>query len=239
MNTKNTFYEIAPRLSRAVAGLNTLQQWWQNADGSRSMRLLSRHVLLSAFLLGSDLMMGCSTVVVPLAPGDAAILGSGQGLVFGHMHVTVNEKSRTSEVVLPSDMQWLLSKNGEGKSITIDALPIDGHFAFTLPAGTYRLLSTNLDVTQGVWQAVLPATFTVQSGACTYVGNMDLDLQKDSFAGSMTRRVSNQLARDAEYLRKFLGNKSCPLLKTSLPPALDAESDLIDRVEGTELTSPP
>lgn len=240
MNTKiNAFYERSSNLFDTFHELNRLTRWWRVPEESRNVRRVSRHLLFYGLLLGAHFMMGCSSVIVPLVPGDAASMDSGQGLIFGHTHVTVNENAQPSTVVLPSDMQWLLSNNRDGKPITIDALPIDGPFVFKLPAGTYRLSTINLDVTLGVWHAVASATFTVRSGACTYVGSWELDIHEDFFSGSITRRVSNQLARDVGYLRKILGGKSCPILKAPLPPALDAESELIDRVEGTELTSPP
>lgn len=240
MHTKtNAFHESIFRLTTICCLVERVIQWWQGPEGSRSAQALRRCILLYSILLGSGFMTGCSSVIVPLAPGGTASMDSGQGLVFGHIHVTVNTKEQPSKILLPSDVQWFLSKKGEGKVIRIDALPIDGPFAFELPAGTYRLTDINLDVTLGVREAVLPATFTVQSGACTYVGSWELAIEENFFSGSIMRRVSDQLARDVDYLRKILGNKACPLLKVPLPAALDTASELIDRVQGTDLTSPP
>ncbi|MDR4466645.1 MAG: hypothetical protein MRJ66_20535, partial [Nitrospira sp.] len=185
MHTKtNAFYESLFRLSMMFRIVERVTQWWQVPEGLRSAQALSRCILLYSILLGSGFMTGCSSVIVPLAPGGTASMDSGQGLVFGHIHVTVNQKEQPSKILLPSDVQWFLSKKGDGKVIRIDALPIDGPFAFELPAGTYRLSDINLDVTLGVWEAVLPATFTVQSGSCTYVGSWELDIEENFFSGS-------------------------------------------------------
>lgn len=50
----------------------------------------------------------------------------------------------------------------------IDRVPVDGPFVLDLPAASYRLTVVSLYNSLGVWQASLPATFSVQPQKCTY-----------------------------------------------------------------------
>jgi hypothetical protein len=188
-------------------------------------------------LLGGSFTFGCTSVVVPLKAGAAALEDSHHGLVFGRVHLTENRKDQHPGVLSSIDLEWLITEESLGRRILIDELPTDGPFVVKLPSGSYHLTTVNLDIVVGVWQASLPATFVVRPGECTYLGTWELDMQTGSFSGSITRRVEDQQRRDEEDLRRIIGASSCPILKAPLELPMDSSITLIDRAEGTELTS--
>ena len=158
---------------------------------------------------------------------------SGHGLVFGRIHVTENGKDQ------PLNLQWLITKGLHGRRVLIDGLPIDGPFAVQLPAGSYRLTEVRLDIAQGVWQAALPATFTVRSRECTYLGAWELDLHTEFFSAVITRQVHDEQKRDRDDFHMTFGAGSCPVLKAPLASSMESSATLTSQAEGTQMTSPP
>ena len=172
-------------------------------------------------------------MVVPLKPGSVAMEDSDHGLVFGRIHVTENGKER------PLDLKWLIAKGPHGRPVLIDELPIDGPFAVRLPAGSYRLTEVRLDIAQGVWQASLPATFTVRSRECTYLGTWELDLHTEFFSAGVTRQVHDEQKRDEDDFHRIFRAGSCPILKAPLASSMESSATLTGQAEGTQITSPP
>jgi hypothetical protein len=196
---------------------------------------LGKAILAGAVFLVFGVTSGCTNVVVPLKSGTAALEDSDHGLIFGRTHLTKHRKDQRRQGV---DLKWLITEESTGKQILIDKLPIDGPYVVKLPIGSYRLTAVNLDIVVGVWQASLPATFVVHPRACTYLGTWELDTQVERFSGSITRRVTDQQQRDEEELGRMIGRGACPILKTLVESPMDSSLTLIDRAEGTELTSP-
>lgn len=206
---------------------------------STSDHFSGKAAFLGALFLGIGFTSGCATVVVPLKSGASAMEDADHGLVFGRIHLTENGKEQHAGGPLPLDLEWRITEESKGIKILVDELPVDGPFVVKLPIGSYHLTAVNLDITVGVWQASLPATFTVRSRECTYLGAWELDMQAGSFTGSITRHVRDQQKQDEEDLLRIIGASSCPILKAPLASPMDSSLRLIDQVEGTELTSPP
>jgi len=199
---------------------------------------LGKAVLVGSAFLGGTFTSGCASVVVPLKSGAAALEDSDHGLIFGRVHLAENRKDQHPGASSPVDLEWLITEESKGRRILIDTLPVDGPFVVRLPIGSYRLTAVNLDIVVGVWQASLPATFVVRPRECTYLGAWELDMQAGRFSGSITRHVKDQQKGDEEALGRIIGSSSCPVQKASLESVTDASITLIDRAEGTELTSP-
>jgi hypothetical protein len=203
-------------------------------ETSLKAHLSGRSILVGALLLCCGFALGCAaTVVVPLKPGSVAMKDSDHGLVFGRIHVTENGKDQ------PFDLKWLITKGPQGRRVLFDELPFDGLFAVQLPAGSYRLTEVRLDKAQGVWQASMPATFTVRPRECTYLGAWELDLHTEFFSAVITRRVDDEQKRDENDFHTTFGAESCPILKVPLASSLESPATLTGQAEGTQITSPP
>lgn len=192
-------------------------------------------------LLSVAMIVGCTTVVTPLHPGDADVLTkSDHGLVLGRMHVVWNGKDQRAGVRLPFDVRWRIRQEGSGTQLLINHVPVDGPFVVDLPAGSYRLMVVSLDNSLGLWQTSLPATFTVQPQECTYLGTWELQIHTEFYSGSMARQVIDQPDLAQRDLHAIIGNNRVwPPMVAQLQAPVQSPLVLTFRTQGTELTSPP
>lgn len=208
--------------------IGALRRWRKNLCGS-------------LLFLSVVMMVGCTTVVTPLHPGDVDVYTkSDHGLVLGRMHVIWNGKDQRKGVRLPFDVRWRIRQEESGTQLLINHVPVDGPFVVDLPAGSYRLMVVSLDNSLGLWQTSLPATFTVQPQACTYLGTWKLQIQTEFYSGSMTRQVIDQPDLAQRDLHAIIGNNHVwPPMVAQLQAPVQSPLVLTFRTQGTELTSPP
>ncbi len=200
-------------------------------------------IALVPLFLMLNVVLGCAAVLTPMTPGTNESLRPDEGLVLGRIHITdSNGDAFTSPKQLfrtSFHMQWRLKDQKSGKEFVIDSLPKDGPFAVKLPTGSYELTALSFDTALGIWQAALPATFTVSSQACTYLGMWELRTKAGFFDGSIVRHVVNQQAVAKNDLHTFVDNRLTTPMVTELSSSGASPLLLTFRTQGTELTSPP
>ncbi|MFO0698177.1 MAG: hypothetical protein U0236_03025 [Nitrospira sp.] len=187
------------------------------------------------------LMLGCTSVVTPLQPGNVtAFTNPDHGLVLARMHLVWNGKDQRAGAHVPFDVRWNIRQEESGTQLVINHVPVDGPLVLELPAGSYRLVVVSLDNALGVWQTSLPATFTVQPKACTYLGTWELQMETEFYSGSMARQVLDQPDLAQRDLRAIIGdNHVWPLRVAQLEAPIQSPLVLTFRTQGTDLTSPP
>jgi len=192
-------------------------------------------------MLSVALMLGCTSVVTPLQPGDVtALTKPDHGLVLARMHLVWNGKDQRAGAHVPFDVRWRIRQEESGTQLVINHVPVDGPFLLDLPAGSYRLMVVSLDNALGVWQTSLPATFTVQPKACTYLGTWELQMETAFYSGSMARQVLDQPDLAQRDLRAIIGHDHVwPPMVAQLEVPIQSPLVLTFRTQGTELTSPP
>lgn len=204
-------------------------------DGTEQMRAnLAGSCILTGTLVVASLTLGCIAVVVPVKPGATEIADSDNGLVFGRIHLIRNGKDQRAGLRFPSDVEWWIAEKKQERRFVVDDLPIDGPFVVKLPSGHYRLTVVSFDDVLGEWQASLPATFTVQSHECTYLGTWELQMQVGLFTGEIARQVLNQLELAQDDLRMIIGDVSCPITTAPLESLTEGSVRLTSPTPGTE-----
>lgn len=196
--------------------------------------------LVPLFLM-LNVMLGCAAVLTPMTPGANDSLSPDEGLVLGRIHISNGEAFASSRQPFRTSfhMQWRLKDQKLGKEFVIDPLPKDGPFAVKLPTGSYELTALSFDTALGIWQAALPATFTVTSQACTYLGTWELRANAGFFGGSIVRHVIDQHALAENDLQTFVNDRPGRPIITELSTPMTSPLMLTFRTQGTELTSPP
>lgn len=205
-----------------------------------SANLLGKSVLAASLLLCVNLMLSCATVIEPVKPGAAAIPDADHGLVFGRIHLTRSGEGRHGNFRLPTDMRWWITEETEGRQYLIDRIPIDGPFAVALPTGSYHLTKVILNDALGTWQASLPATFSVRSRECTYLGTRNFHVQAGFFDGFITQQVLNEEPIAEVDLRRIIGDRSWPVMWAPFTSSTESAPIILTfQTQGTQLTSPP
>lgn len=210
----------------------------QSQTGDPSVRLPSnspstgcwgKSLCGTLLFLNVIVMFGCTTVVTPLQPGDLTSLPkSNHGLVLGRVHLMWNEVEQRATAPGPLVVDWLITEEKSGTQLRIDHLPIDGPFVVDLPAGSYRLTRVNLVAgIVGVFKTSFPATFSVRPQECTYVGTWELEMQTESFAGTMTRQVIDQQALAQRDLRAIIGEETAQSLPMVTQLGTSTQSELV------------
>ncbi|MGC4097655.1 MAG: hypothetical protein QM706_11100 [Nitrospira sp.] len=194
---------------------------------------------LIALLLGPIILLGCTSVVTPLKSGEETSLERpDHGYVVGRVHLQWNGKTQAVGQ-FPFDMKWRLTDEKGGTKLVIDQVPVDGPFVLNLPAGSYHLTAVSFDNALGIWQTLLPTSFSVRPQECTYVGTWDLTMQTEFFSGSLTRRVRNQQEEAEKDIRAILGHREWPPMVAQLGTPARTPLVLTFQTQGTQLTSPP
>ena len=200
-------------------------------------------ILMVPLFFSLSVIVGCVAVLTPMEPGVNDSVTSDEGLVLGRIHLTDNgSESHASSIqsVHPGfRIQWRIREQTIGKEFLIDGLPSDGPFVVKLPTGSYRLTALSFDTAAGIWQASLPANFTVAPRKCTYLGTWELRTRAGFFDGSINREVLNQYGLAESDLQAFAPNGLVPQLVSQLSPSMESPLILTFRPQGTELTSPP
>lgn len=103
-----------------------------------------------------------------------------------------------------------------------------------LPTGSYQLTAFSFDTALGIWQASLPASFTVSTLGDTYLGTWELRMSAGLFDGCVSRQVIDQRILVESDLKAILDNGLRPPMIAQLGPA--GESPLIFpfRTQGTD-----
>ena len=146
--------------------------------------LLEATVLAGILLLCANFTLGCATVVAPLKPGPISMPESDHGLVLGRIHLTRSGDDYHTNLGLPIDVKWWVTEETRGRRFMTNHLPTDGRFVVKLSAGSYRLTEVTLDNPAGIWQASLPATFSVRPRECTYLETRNLNVKTGSLMES-------------------------------------------------------
>lgn len=180
----------------------------------RNMRY--RGSVMGVFVLAVSVMLGCTSLRVPLSPSQIVIPDDDHGLLLGKIHLTRDGKSPAEGLSWPKEMKWWVEDEATGTRLMIGHLSLDGPFAVQLPVGSYRVTDISLAGTRGIWHTVLPTTFTIRPRECTTLGTLDLEMQTGFFTGWMTRQVSHENGVDAEDLGETYGAQGCPTLAAPL-----------------------
>jgi len=208
----------------------------------RTMDMFSgSRILLVLICLSLVVTLGCVSVSTPITPGSAGSLESDEGLVLGRIQLKGNEGEQFAgpdqPFRSPFHIQWRLKSLK--KEFVIDHLPRQGPFVLKLPTGSYQLTVVSFDTAFGIWQASLPANFTVSPGGCTYLGTWELRMGVGFFDGSVSRQVIDQRSVAESDLKAFVDDGLLPPIVTQLGPAGKSPLILTFRTQGTDLTSPP
>lgn len=210
----------------------------------RDVGVFGRGRIFSA-LLGFSLMVtsGCASVLTPMEPGSTRSLQSDEGLVLGRIQVMGGGGeqfvSPDQPFRSPFHIQWRLKEETLGKEFVIDRLPRQGPFVLKLPTGSYQLTAFSFDTALGIWQASLPASFTISPQGCTYLGTWELRMRAGFFDGSVSRQVIDQRSVAESDLKTFVNDELWPPMVAQLGPAAESPLILTFRTQGTDLTSPP
>lgn len=198
--------------------------------------------LIPLFLI-LNVVLGRAAVLTPMKPGTTDSVRPDEGLVLGRIQITGSEGealvSPRQPFRTPFHIQWRLKEQTLGKEFVIDPLPNDGPFVVKLPTGSYQLTAFSFDTALGIWQASLPATFTVSPRGCTYLGTWELRTRADFFDGSIVRHVIDQHALAESDLKTFVNDRLGNPMITELSSSMASPLILTFRTQGTELTSPP
>lgn len=202
---------------------STSTDWW-----SRS--------LCGALLLSVIVMLGCTTVVTPLQPGDPTFIPKpDHGLVLGRIHLMWNGAQQRASAPSPLVVDWLITEEKSGTQLHIDHVPVDGPFVLDLPAGSYRLTRVSLvDDILGYSRTALPATFSVRPQECTYLGTWELEMQTKSFAGTMTRQVLDQQELAQRDLQAIIGEETARSLPMVTQLGTSMQSRLVFKYVSTD-----
>jgi len=201
-------------------------------------------ILVVPLFFSLSFTLGCAAVITPMKPGMDSSVKPDEGLVLGRIHVTGSRGEPLASAGEPfharSHIQWRVKNGALGKDFVIDGLPSDGPFMVKLPTGSYQLTAFSVDTALGIWQASLPANFTVHSQECTYLGTWELRTRAGFFDGSIFRQVLDQPGLAESDLRTFLSDGFFrPPMVTQLGSAMESPLVLTFRTQGTDLTSPP
>lgn len=192
---------------------------------------------------GLAVTLGCASVRSPMEPGSTGSLESDEGLVLGRIQLmgSSGEKLASPDQPFrtPFHIQWRLKEESLGKEFVIDRLPREGPFVVKLPAGSYQLTAVSFDTALGIWQAILPASFTVSPRGCTYLGTWELRMRTGFFDGSVSRKVVDQHSVAESDLKTFVDDGLRPPMIAQLGLAGESPLILTFRTQGTDLTSPP
>lgn len=134
---------------------------------------------------------------------------------------------------MSSDVKWRITEETLGTHSLIDHLPVDGPIAVKLSTGSKRLTAVSLDNAPGIWQASLPATLSVWSQDCTYLGTGSLRVRAGFFDGFVARQVLDQ---QDHHLGAIIGNKSCPSYGCSVEIVHGELVHIEFLAQGTQLT---
>lgn len=200
-------------------------------------------ILVVSLLFSLSFTLGCAAVLTPMKPGADSSVKPDEGLVIGRIHVTGSGgeplASADEPFHVPSHIQWRVKNEALGKDFVIDGLPSDGPFMLKLPTGSYQLTAFSFDTALGIWQASLPASFTVHSQGCTYLGTWELRTRTGFFDGSIARQVFDQPSLAERDLKIFLDDVLGSPMVTQLSSEMASPLILTFRTQGTDLTSPP
>ncbi|MGE0643749.1 MAG: hypothetical protein AB7P24_08770 [Nitrospira sp.] len=187
--------------------------------------------------------LGCTSVRTPIKPGSPGSLEPDEGLVLGRIQLMGSNGERFASpnqpFRSPFHIQWRLKEKSFGKEFVIDRLPREGPFVVKLPAGSYQLTAVSFDTALGIWQAILPANFTVSARGCTYLGTWELHMRAGFFDGSVFRQVIDQRSAAESDLKTFVEDGVRPPMIAQLGSAGESSLILTFRTQGTDLTSPP
>lgn len=187
--------------------------------------------------------LGCTSVRTPMKPGSPGSLKPDEGLVLGRIQLMGSNGERFASpnqpFRSPFHIQWRLKDASAGKEFVIDRLPRAEPFVVKLPAGSYQLTAVSFDTALGIWQATLPANFTVNPRGCTYLGTWELRMNAGFFDGFVSRRVIDQRSVAESDLKPFIEDGVRPPMIAQLGPAEESPLILTFRTQGTDLTSPP
>ena len=200
-------------------------------------------IFMAPLCLSLMVTFGCASVLTPMNPGGAGSLESDEGLVLGRIHLMGGGGERLASPDEPFHtrfhIQWRVRDQALGKEFLVDGLPSDGPFVVKLPSGSYRLTAFSFDTALGIWEASLPASFTVSPQGCTYLGTWELRMKTGFFDGSVSRQVIDQHNVAESDLKTFVNDGLWPPMVTQLGSAEESPLVLTFRTQGTELTSPP
>jgi hypothetical protein len=182
---------------------------------------------------------GCATVVTPLKPGAPALANANHGLMLGRIHLVWNGRDPRNGQRVPFVVKWRITEETRGTELLIDHVPVDGPFVVELPSGSYRLTAVSIDNALGMWQASLPAAFSVRSQECTYLGTWELDMRTGFFDGSISRHVLDEQEMAQHDLRTIIGEGTWPPMVAQLESPTQSSLILTFQTQGTQLTSPP
>jgi len=150
------------------------------------IRKLTRRLLGVAVLAG--FLSGCATAVSPLKPGATPVADTWHGLVFGRIHLVSDRSDLPLHRSSASECGWEFFNETTGERFEATDLTTGGPFLLSLPAGHYRVMELIYDDGQGhEWKGFLPATFTVQPGAMTYLGTWEIQVRVHSWVGKARR----------------------------------------------------
>ena len=132
--------------------------------------------------------------LLPLPPGTAEIHDAGHGLVFGQIRI-IRAGFDQMAYSLGKEFGWWLTREGSGERYVVRTLTREGPFALELPQGHYRVTGVIYDEGAGVWEGRVPASFTVEAGAHTYLGVWQIEFAFEGQSGKATARVVNDFER--------------------------------------------
>ncbi len=206
-------------------------------------RFSESRVFVTLLCLSLVITLGCASVRTPMNPGSTDSLKLDEGLVLGRIQLLGSNGEQFASPDQPFrgpfHIQWRLKEESFGKEIVIDDLPRQGPFVLKLPTGSYQLTEISFDTALGIWQASLPASFTVSPQGCTYLGTWELRMRAGFFDGSVSRQVIDQRSMAERDVKAFVNDGLCPPMIAQLGPARESPLILTFRTQGTELTSPP